>query len=328
MIHRLILAACFFLISANAHEITVSGTRFLLDGKPFPYTGITFFNAIYNPAFNQSPEARMKWFEKFQRYGINVVRVWAQWDTKREFVDLCPECTLYHPDGRLHEAHLERLKQIVADADRAGMVVELVLFSMQSWRENIRLGPAESDRAVAALTRELKPWRNLTFQVWNEFSERVLDHVKTIRANDPRRLVANSPGVAGVLGDHAQNRALDYLTPHTSRQGAGKTWEIVPTEIGYLLALYRKPVVDNEPARNGTPNYGGPREKTWPADHILQIYKVWQAGAYINYHHDMFQTGYQTPAVPPSGIPDPEFSPYHRAVLEFIALRERYMPAR
>ena len=328
MIHRFILAVCLFLVSANAREITVSGTRFLIDGKPFPYTGISFFNAIYNPAFNRSGEERAKWLEKFQRYGINVLRVWSQWDSKRGFVDACPECTLYHPDGRLREASLERLKQIVADADRAGTVVELVLFSQESWHDQIRLGPAESDRAVAAITRELRPWRNLTFQVWNEFSERVLDHLKTIRANDPKRLVTNSPGFAGVLGDQEQNRAVDYLTPHTSRQGSGKTWEIAPKEIEYLLARYRKPVVDDEPARNGTPNFGGPKERTWPADHIVQIYKVWQAGAHITYHHDMFQTGYHTPAVPPSGIPDPEFSPYHRAVLEFIALRERYMPAR
>ena len=40
----------------------------------------------------------------------------------------------------------------------------------------------------------------------------------------------------------------------------------------------------------------------------------------------MFQTEYGSPAVPPSGIPEPEFSPYHRAVFEFIALRDRYMP--
>jgi hypothetical protein len=328
VIHRFILAVCLFLVSANAREITVSGTRFLIDGKPFPYTGISFFNAIYNPAFNRSGEERAKWLEKFQRYDINVLRVWSQWDSKRGFVDACPECTLYHPDGRLREASLERLKQIVADADRAGTVVELVLFSQESWHDQIRLGPAESDRAVAAITRELRPWRNLTFQVWNEFSERVLDHLKTIRANDPKRLVTNSPGFAGVLGDQEQNRAVDYLTPHTSRQGSGKTWEIAPKEIEYLLARYRKPVVDDEPARNGTPNFGGPKERTWPADHIVQIYKVWQAGAHITYHHDMFQTGYHTPAVPPSGVPDPEFSPYHRAVLEFIALRERYMPAR
>jgi hypothetical protein len=42
----------------------------------------------------------------------------------------------------------------------------------------------------------------------------------------------------------------------------------------------------------------------------------------------MFQTGAGSPAVPPSGIPDPEFNPYHKTVLEFIALRERYEPVR
>ena len=54
---------------------------------------------------------------------------------------------------------------------------------------------------------------------------------------------------------------------------------------------------------------------------------MWELGGYITYHHDMFQTGYGTPAIPPQGIPDPEFNPYHRHVLEFIALRARFMPA-
>ena len=51
---------------------------------------------------------------------------------------------------------------------------------------------------------------------------------------------------------------------------------------------------------------------------------MWQEGGYVTYHHDMFQTGAGTPAVPPSGIPDPEFSPYHRQVFEFLARRTRY----
>jgi hypothetical protein len=157
----------------------------------------------------------------------------------------------------------------------------------------------------------------------------VLDHVKTIRAVDPKRLATNAPGISGVLGDSAQNNALDFLTPHTSRQWqlAGRHWEVAPAEIRYLLERYRKPVVDSEPARTGTPKFGGPRDRTYPTDHILQINGVWQAGAYITYHHDMFQTGRGTPPVPPSGIPDPEYNPYHRTVLEFIALRDRYMPA-
>ena len=61
-------------------------------------------------------------------------------------------------------------------------------------------------------------------------------------------------------------------------------------------------------------------------DHILQIWQVWQMGGHVVYHHDMFQTGYGSPACPPSGIPDPEFSPYHRKVFEFLAKRDRYMP--
>ncbi|HYO79757.1 MAG TPA: hypothetical protein VES20_00020 [Bryobacteraceae bacterium] len=39
----------------------------------------------------------------------------------------------------------------------------------------------------------------------------------------------------------------------------------------------------------------------------------------------MFQMGKGHPTVPPTGIPDPEFNPYHRQVLEFLALRDRYM---
>lgn len=220
---------------------------------------------------------------------------------------------------------MERLKQIAADADRLGMVIELALFSQESRHAGMRLGPQEADRAVSTLARELLSHRNVTFQIWNEFSERVLDHFKTINSVDPKRLVTNSPGGSGSLGDREQNEALAYVTPHTTRRG-GNHWEIAPREIACLLKRYRKPVVDDEPARNGTPDFGGPRNPTYPFDHILQIYRVWQLGAYITYHHDMFQTGYGTPAVPPHGIPAPEFSPYHQTVLEFIARRERYSP--
>jgi len=328
---KAVVVLCAFAVAAaetaaKKHEITIAGTRFLLNGKPFPYTGVSFFNAIYNPTFNKSSEERQRWLQKFQKYGINVLRVWCQWDNKRGLADTGPESTMYQSDGQVREPHLATLKAILADADKLGMVIELVLFSQESWHDGIRLSPEASDRAVAALTRELLSQRNVTFQVWNEFSQRVLEHVKTIKGIDPKRLVTNSPGFAGVLGDDAQNEALDYLTPHTSRQGKARHWEVAPQEIASLQKKFRKPMVDDEPARNGTPKFGGPKEATSPSDHILQIQAMWQLGAYITYHHDMFQTGYGTPAVPPSGIPDPEFSPYHKQVFEFLALRERYMP--
>jgi hypothetical protein len=321
---KLFLAGVLIACAARPAEITVSGTRFLLEGKPFPFTGVSFFNAIYNPALHKSAQDRAKWLEKFKRYGIHVLRVWAQWDNKRGFVDACPTCSLYEPDGKLREPHVARLKDLAKAANEAGMVIELTLFSQESWREGMRIENEAAARAITSLAKEMLPYRNIIFQVWNEASHAVLDHVKTIRAADPKRLVTNSPGYAGDLGDPAQNQALDFLTPHTSRQRQGRPWRVGPKEIAYLLERYRKPVVDDEPARNGTIQFGGPGEQTYPMDHILQIYQVWRAGGHIIYHHDMFQMGYGHESIPPSGIPDPEFSPYHRRVFEFLALRQRY----
>ena len=309
----------------SAHGLTVAGTRFHLNGAPFPYTGLSFFNAIYNADFNSSHVQRRAWLEKFRRYGINVLRVWAQWDNARGFVDSGPDRTLYRPDGSLVEEHVRVLQDIIADADEIGMVVLFVLFQNESWREGIRLAPDAADKAVADLTQRLRPYRNLAFQVWNENDDRTLEHVATIKQHDPLRLVTNSPGGAGVLGTPRENATLDFLTPHTSRHG-GRHWEVAPREIAMLLARYGKPVVDDEPARTGTRSFGGPTDATVPTDHMLQIYNVWQTGGYVTYHHDMFQTGQRSPAVPPSGVPDPEFSPYHHEVFTFLARRERYMP--
>ncbi len=306
------------------HVISIKGTRFLLNGEPFPLTGVSFFNAIYNPEFNRDSATRRQWLAKFQKYGVNLIRVWAQWDNRNGFVDAGPDCTLYLSDGTLRADHVATLRAIIADADALGMVVELALFANESRADDILLKADEQDRSVAALTAELKPHRNLVFQIWNEYDGRVREMLAVIKQNDPARLVTSSPGWAGHLGDVKDNAALDFLTPHTSR--IVRHWQVAPDEIAYLLKRYNKPVVDDEPARNGTTKFGGPEGgATSPYDHIIQIARVWELGGYVVYHHDMFQTGYGTPAIPPSGIPDPEFSPYHHEVFKFLALRDRYL---
>jgi hypothetical protein len=318
----------------SKHKISISGTSFLLNGEAFAFTGLSFFNAIYNGAFNQSSTERGYWLQKFGSYGINVLRIWAQWDNHLGFIDTAPEATLYNADGSLLLHNLERLKTIIHEADELGMVIELVLFANESWVSGVRLDSVAAARAVTALTQELLPFRNVAFQVWNEASFNVLEHVQQIKTVDPQRLVSNSPGGAGILGDDTQNQVLDFLTPHTSRQDKapqGRHWQVAPQEISGLLHRFNKPVVDDEPARNGTAQsqaFGGPKGATSPTDHILQIYQVWQLGAYIVYHHDMFQAGYGAPSIPPHGIPDPEWSSYHRTVLEFIGQRERYWPSK
>lgn len=321
------LLFAFLPVLAAPQTIAVSGTRFLMDGEPFPYTGVSFFNALYNEEFNKDDATRGAWLGKFQRYGINVLRVWGQWNMRGVFVDSCPACTMYEMDGRLRAEPLARLHALARAAAARKMAIEYVFFSQEVVHRGEQIGNEAMERGVRELTQAMLPHRNIAFQIWNEYDRHTMPLVKIIRELDPQRLVTNSPGFAGVLvGERGQSEALDYLTPHTTRRPDGQTWAVAAAEIRYLIEKYHKPVVDDEPGRNGTPQHGGPKEATSPFDHIMHIWEVRKAGGYSTYHHDMFQMGAGHPTVPPHGIPDPEFSPYHRVVFEFLAKRERYDP--
>jgi hypothetical protein len=271
----LVLAVCVTmpLAGRTKHEITITGSCFLLDGSPFHYTGISFYNAIYNPTFNKSSEDRRKWMQKFQKYGINVLRIFSEWNMKEPWIDTCPDCSLFYPDGRLREQNVGRLKEILTDADAVGMVVQLEIFQHVAWSQG-KLGATDEDRGKTAerllpvLTRELAPYRNLTFQMFGEMTYRTVELTKLVKATDPKRLVTNSPGGSSVLGTAKENEALDYLAPHTTRQNRGRHWEIAPREVAYLIARYSKPVVDDEPARNGTREFGGPPPRRPPTPTI------------------------------------------------------------
>ncbi len=55
-----------------------------------------------------------------------------------------------------------------------------------------------------------------------------------------------------------------------------------------------------------------------PERHIEQIRRVRALGAYHTYHHDMFQHNYGYATTPPSGVPDPDYSPFHRRVFDYL----------
>lgn len=310
-------------IGQTTPVISIDDTRFMLDRKPFDFTGISFFNALYNPTFNSNGQTRHQWLEKFNSYDISVLRVWGEWNNDLGFIDTCDSCSLYNHDGSLRPIYLDRLKALLDATASLNMVVEYVFFSSES--KNKILSDQAANRAVENVTRELMPYRNAVFQVWNENDYRVADYFKLIKKVDPTRLVTNSPGGGGTLGNDNHNALLDFLTPHTSRNG--KHWEKAGDEIKGLLQKFKKPVVDDEPARSGTREsewLGGPKGKTSPFDHILHIYNVCRAGGYVTYHHDMFQTGYGSKPVPPSGIPDPDFNSYHKIVFQFLREKEKY----
>jgi hypothetical protein len=93
---------------------------------------------------------------------------------------------------------------------------------------------------------------------------------------------------------------------------------VAPEQIRGLIDRFQKPVVDDEPARSGPTQFGGIEGGTRPEWHIAAIEGTRAAGGYSIYHHDMFQYGHDSPLTPPSGIPEPDWSPFHRVVFEHL----------
>jgi hypothetical protein len=303
-------------MAAETRTWRVEGTRLLLDDAPFYWQGLSFFNALYNPVFTRSPADQEAWLVKFLENGVNALRVWCQWDfaPPRSFVDVAPDHIMYTPEGQVRDKHFGTLVDLLLAADAYEMVIEVVLFSHEK-QPNMSIEAQE--RAASEMAERLRPYRNVLLQIWNEDSTNVVRYCEAIKAQDRERIVTNSPGFANVLGDEAQNEMLDLLTPHTVRRGA-KFWEVAPEQIAGLLARYHKPVIDDEPARTGLVQFGGIEGGTHPTQHITQIQRVREVGGYHTYHHDMFQNGYGSPATPPTGIPDPDFRPFHRQVFDYL----------
>jgi hypothetical protein len=304
----------------ETHKLEIRGTRLYLDEDPFYFQGLGFFNALYNPTFNADAEARGRWLRKFKANGIFALRVWCQWDFSppRTFVDVGPDTTMYTEEGKLVAASSRRLADLILAADALEMIIEVVAFSHEKIPGEENLPIPKQERAIEALATFLRPYRNVLLQIWNEDSTNVLRHAEIVKAVDPERLVTNSPGFAGNLGDEAQNRMMDVLTLHTVRRKAERFWEVAPQQIAHLLKKYEKPVIDDEPARTGLVQFGGIEGGTKPEQHIAQIAKARDVGGYHTYHHDMFQRGYGAPSTPPTGIPDPDFRPFHRQVFDYL----------
>jgi hypothetical protein len=300
---------------SEGHILRVDGTRLLLDNEPYFFQGLSFFNAFYNPAFNAETG---KWLDVFLANGCNALRVWCQWDfdpVRRPFVDSAPESTLFRDDGGLKPDVWQRLEALLRETDERGMVVEVTLFAKEKAPDQPLPYLLNGTRAAA---EALRPFRHVILQLWNEHTRADRELFDTAKKADPDRIVTSSVGGASALGTDEQNRMYDLLTPHTARSDSEHYWEEAPRQIAQLLERFGKPVLDDEPARCGLVQHGGIPGGTRVEDHIAQIEAVRALGGYHVYHHDMFQRPRGNPATPDSGIPEPDFSPFHRKVFDWL----------
>jgi len=242
--------------SANGSQASttlgISDSRFTLNGKPAFLYGISYYGAL-----GASEDFIRRDLDDLQRYGFNWIRVWANW---RAFG---ADAAAVDGEGRPMPAGLEKLKWLLEECDRRGLIVDAT-FS----RGNGATGPRRLQtldahrRAVETVVTALKPWRNWYLDLSNERNIQdkrftSIDDLKQLRELarrlHPALLVTASHGgdvPADELREYLETVKVDFISPHRPRdaqspaQAEAKTKEYLAQmkQIGRVVpAHYQEP---------------------------------------------------------------------------------------
>src|SRR4051812_19877489 len=96
-------------------RLETRGTQFLINGEPTFLLGISYYGGLAAP-----PKSLRRLLDEMQRHGFNWLRVWGNWGAFGQ--DAAVDA-----DGHPRPAGLDRLKDLVGECDRRGLVVDVTL---------------------------------------------------------------------------------------------------------------------------------------------------------------------------------------------------------
>ena len=139
-------------------ELATRHSGFTVNGK------ITFLYGVsYYAALGASEETIRRDLEIAQREGFNWIRVWATWAA------FTNDVSAVDGEGWAREPFLTKLKTLVAECDRRGLIVDVTFSRGTGANGTARLhAQAAHRRAVETVVNALKPWRNWYLDLSNE----------------------------------------------------------------------------------------------------------------------------------------------------------------
>ena len=243
--------------------ISADGRFFTLNGRPTFLQGMSYYGAesIADPAAVTAD------LDDLAAEGFNWIRVWAFWSGPGS--DPKEDVSVLTPDGQVREPYMSRLKTLLTECNRRGIVVDVTIpFDGKGEWVGPR-NPAEHLAVVRKLAAELKPWRNAYIDVGNERDVRDARYVSleevgrlidAIKVIDSQRLctASSAPDSAGRMRDFLRIGKMDFIAPHLSRDedSAGMTVGEVDRLVGWMDEIGRRvPIHLQEPFRRGYNGY-------------------------------------------------------------------------
>jgi len=259
-------------IAVAGTELGIEGKQFTINGKPTFLLGISYYGAL-----GASKDFIRRDLDDMQKCGFNWFRVWATWGAFNN------EVSAVDQQGKPREPYLAKLRWLVAECDRRGIIVDVTLSRGNGVTGPVRLQSAEAlRRAAKTIVTSLKPYRNWYLDMGNERNIRDKRFVSTeelaklrkfIKGLDADRLVTASfvrdikkDELKGILLD----ARVDFLASHRPRhsKSAGQTAAQTKKYFELMKELGRTvPVHYQEPFRRGfTPKRWEPKAEHFLAD--------------------------------------------------------------
>jgi hypothetical protein len=229
----------------------IRGGELTLNGKSTFLLGFSYYGAL-----GAHQDTVRRDLNDAQRLGFNWLRVWGTWNAFDRNI------SAVGADGAPREPFLGKLKWLVAECDRRGLVVDVTLTRGEALRDF-----AAHQQAVETLVEALKTHRKWFLDLANEHdvhdarfvSDAELKRLRDlVRRLDPRRLVTASFGGHDLTADDVRASlltiGLDFLTPHrpqtaqTPRETEARTRALRAAmhELGCAA-----PILYQEPFRRG-----------------------------------------------------------------------------
>jgi len=253
-----------------ATELGIEGSHFLLNGKPTFLYGISYYGGL-----GASDAFVRRDLDDIKRAGFNWIRLWENWDAFGSDLSAVEAQT-----GQPRQPFFDRLKRLIAECDRRGIVVDLTL-SRGNGLLTARLENQQGHRrVVAALLKALKRYHNWYLDLANERNihdtrycsfEDLRQLREDVKRLDNRRLVTASQG--GDIGredlqNYLEKAQVDFITPHRPRaaDSAQQTEATTRQLLEWMQAFGRVvPVHYQEPFRRGYTDWQ-PKAEDFVAD--------------------------------------------------------------